>query len=116
MRWRICWRKKHNIFWHEYGVVVAAGASAGIGLDALPPVRKVIGSGYDTQDHHTVVWQAYHWRHRATVVVHPDVAQSQVAGVLLPGGIPRAIAVVNQESQWGQPKRGRDPQAGLLCV
>ncbi len=41
--------EKHNIFWHEYGVVVAAGASAGIGLDALPPVRKVIGSGYDTK-------------------------------------------------------------------
>ena len=30
--------EKHNIFWHEYEVVVAAGASAGIGLDALPPV------------------------------------------------------------------------------
>ena len=25
---------------------VAAGASAGIGLDALPPVRKSIGSGF----------------------------------------------------------------------
>ena len=41
--------EKHNIFWHEYGVVVAAGASAGIGLDALPPVRKAIGSGFDTK-------------------------------------------------------------------
>lgn len=40
---------KNNIFWHEYGVVVAAGASAGIGLDALPPVRKAIGSGFDTK-------------------------------------------------------------------
>ena len=40
---------KSNIFWHEYGVVVAAGASAGIGLDALPPVRKAIGSGFDTK-------------------------------------------------------------------
>ncbi len=27
----------------------AAGASAGIGLDALPPVRKAIGSGFDTK-------------------------------------------------------------------
>ncbi len=41
--------EKHNTFWHEYGLVVAAGASAGIGLDALPPVRKAIGSGFDTK-------------------------------------------------------------------
>jgi hypothetical protein len=30
-------------------VVVAAGPSAGIGLDALPPVRKAIGSGFDSK-------------------------------------------------------------------
>ena len=41
--------EKHNTFWHEYKVVVAAGASAGIGLSALPPVRKAIGSGFDTK-------------------------------------------------------------------
>ena len=41
--------EKHNTFWHEYQVVVAAGASAGIGLDALPPVRDAIGSGFDTK-------------------------------------------------------------------
>ena len=41
--------ERHNIFWHEYEVVVAAGASAGIGLDALPPVRKAIGSGFETK-------------------------------------------------------------------
>jgi hypothetical protein len=41
--------EKHNTFWREYDVVVAAGASAGIGLDALPPVRKAIGSGFDTK-------------------------------------------------------------------
>jgi hypothetical protein len=41
--------EKHNTFWHEYMVVVAAGASAGIGLDALPPVRKAIGSGFETK-------------------------------------------------------------------
>jgi L-rhamnose mutarotase len=41
--------EKHNVFWHEYQVVVAAGASAGIGLEALPPVRKAIGSGFDTK-------------------------------------------------------------------
>jgi len=41
--------EKHNTFWHDYEVVVAAGASAGIGLDALPPVRKAIGSGFKTK-------------------------------------------------------------------
>jgi hypothetical protein len=41
--------EKHNIFWHDYKVVVAAGASAGIGLEALPPVRKAIESGFDTK-------------------------------------------------------------------
>lgn len=41
--------EKHNTFWHEYGIVVAAGTSAGIGLNALPPVRKTIGSGFETK-------------------------------------------------------------------
>ena len=41
--------ERHNVFWHDYEVVVAAGASAGIGLDALPPVRRAIGSGFDTK-------------------------------------------------------------------
>lgn len=41
--------EKHNTFWHQYEVLVAAGASAGIGLDALPPVRKAIGSGFESQ-------------------------------------------------------------------
>jgi hypothetical protein len=41
--------EKHNTFWRDYEVVVAAGSSAGIGLDALPPVRKVIGSGFETK-------------------------------------------------------------------
>lgn len=41
--------EKHNTFWHDYEVVVGAGASAGIGLDALPPVRKAIGSGFETK-------------------------------------------------------------------
>lgn len=41
--------EKHNVFWHEYDVVVAAGASAGIGLNALPPVREAIGSGFDSK-------------------------------------------------------------------
>ena len=41
--------EKHNVFWHDYTVVVAAGASAGIGLAALPPVRQAIGGGFDTK-------------------------------------------------------------------
>jgi hypothetical protein len=41
--------EKHNVFWHGYKVVVAAGTSAGIGLAALPPVREAIGSGFETK-------------------------------------------------------------------
>lgn len=41
--------EKHNVFWHDYRVVVAAGAAAGIGLEALPPVRRAIGSGFETK-------------------------------------------------------------------
>ena len=41
--------EKHNVFWHDYRVIVAAGASAGIGLDALPPVRSAIGAGFETK-------------------------------------------------------------------
>jgi hypothetical protein len=39
---------KYNTFWKGYKVVVAAGAEAGIGLEALPPVRDAIGGGFDT--------------------------------------------------------------------
>ncbi len=42
-------KERHNVYWHAYNVIVAAGASAGIGLDALPPVRKAIGSGFDSK-------------------------------------------------------------------
>ncbi len=41
--------ERHNIFWNDYQVVVAAGAEAGIGLEALPPVRTAIRGGYDTK-------------------------------------------------------------------
>ena len=41
-------REKHNVFWRSYKIIVAAGASAGVGVDALPPVRRAIGSGFDT--------------------------------------------------------------------
>src|SRR3546814_20638416 len=41
--------EQQNAWWSDYKVIVAAGAGAGIGLDALPPVRKAIGSGEDTK-------------------------------------------------------------------
>ncbi|HEU0099143.1 MAG TPA: GIY-YIG nuclease family protein [Allosphingosinicella sp.] len=41
--------ERQNVFWHDYRVIVAAGARAGIGLDALPPVREAIGSGHDSK-------------------------------------------------------------------
>ena len=41
--------ERHNTFWHDYKVIVAAGTSAGIGLEALPPVRQAVGSGFDTK-------------------------------------------------------------------
>ena len=41
--------EKHNVFWHQYDVLSVAGASAGFGLDALPPVRKAIKSGFETK-------------------------------------------------------------------
>ncbi|WP_292344399.1 DEAD/DEAH box helicase family protein [Mesorhizobium sp.] len=41
--------ERQNTFWHDYKVVVAAGTSAGIGLEALPPVRQAIGSGFETK-------------------------------------------------------------------
>lgn len=41
--------ERHNTFWHDYQFVVAAGASAGIGLEALPPVRKAIGGGFESK-------------------------------------------------------------------
>ena len=42
-------KERQNTFWGDYKVIVAAGASAGIGLDALPPVRQAVGSGFDTK-------------------------------------------------------------------
>ena len=34
--------QKQNKYYHDYNIVVAAGASAGIGLDALKPVQKAM--------------------------------------------------------------------------
>lgn len=41
--------EKHNVFWHGYTVIAAAGSSAGVGLEALGPVRRAIGSGFDSK-------------------------------------------------------------------
>jgi hypothetical protein len=41
--------ERQNTFWHDYTVLTVAGASAGIGLGALPPVRHAIGSGFETK-------------------------------------------------------------------
>lgn len=40
---------RHNTYWRSYDVVVAAGAKAGIGVAALPPVRAAIEDGHDTK-------------------------------------------------------------------
>ncbi len=42
-------QEMHNTFWHDYEVIVCAGPGAGIGLDALPPVKEAIGSGLKTK-------------------------------------------------------------------
>ena len=41
--------EKQNVYWHDYAVLNVAGPGAGIGLDALPPVRKAIGNGLNTK-------------------------------------------------------------------
>jgi hypothetical protein len=41
--------ESHNTFWHDYRALVVAGAEAGVGLDALPPVREAIGNGEETK-------------------------------------------------------------------
>lgn len=42
-------KERYNTFWHDYNVLVVAGAEAGIGLDALPPVHRAIGSGFESK-------------------------------------------------------------------
>jgi hypothetical protein len=42
-------KEKQNVFFHDYKVLTVAGAGAGVGLAALPPVRAAIGNGYDSK-------------------------------------------------------------------
>lgn len=41
--------EKQNTFFHGYKVLTVAGQGAGMGLEALRPVRKAIGNGHDTK-------------------------------------------------------------------
>lgn len=41
--------EKQNTFFHDYTVLTVAGPGAGVGKDALPPVRAAIGNGHDTK-------------------------------------------------------------------
>ena len=42
-------RSRQNVFYHGYKVLVAAGPSAGIGLDALAPVRNAMDDPLETK-------------------------------------------------------------------
>jgi hypothetical protein len=42
-------KERQNTFWHDYKVLAVAGTGAGIGLEALRPVREAIGNGHDTK-------------------------------------------------------------------
>lgn len=42
-------KEKHNVYWHDYDVLTVAGVGAGIGLEALPPVRNAIKNGFDSK-------------------------------------------------------------------
>jgi hypothetical protein len=42
-------QEKNNVFWHDYQILRVAGIGAGIGLEALPPVRSAIGNGFESK-------------------------------------------------------------------
>ena len=42
-------KEKQNTYWHDFKILTVAGVGAGIGLEALPPVRKAIGNGFETK-------------------------------------------------------------------
>lgn len=41
--------ESQNVYWHAYKVLSVAGQGAGIGLEALPPVRQAIGNGHESK-------------------------------------------------------------------
>ena len=42
-------QERNNTFYHDYDIVVAAGASAGIGVEALPPVLNAMDNPLETK-------------------------------------------------------------------
>ena len=42
-------KKKNNLFYHDYKILVAAGSDAGIGLNALPPIIEAMGDPLKTK-------------------------------------------------------------------
>ena len=42
-------QQRNNTFYHDYEIVVAAGASAGIGVEALPPVLNAMDNPLETK-------------------------------------------------------------------
>jgi Type III restriction enzyme, res subunit/Meiotically up-regulated gene 113 len=42
-------QQKQNKFYHDYTVVVAAGFEAGIGVEALPPVKRAMSNALETK-------------------------------------------------------------------
>ena len=41
--------QRNNVFYHDFKIVVAAGTEAGIGVSALPPVRKAMDNPLETR-------------------------------------------------------------------
>ncbi|PPF63533.1 restriction endonuclease [Clavibacter michiganensis] len=41
--------KPQNVFWHDYEVINVSAPGIGVGLEALPPVRAAIGSGFQSK-------------------------------------------------------------------
>ena len=41
--------QRNNVFYHDFKIVVAAGTEAGIGVGALPPVRKAMDNPLETR-------------------------------------------------------------------
>lgn len=41
--------QRNNVFYHDFKVIVAAGAEAGIGVEALPPVLRAMGNPLATR-------------------------------------------------------------------
>ena len=42
-------RRRHNTFYHDYHIIVAAGNEAGIGVEAMKPVLKAMGNPLKTK-------------------------------------------------------------------